>query len=91
MTWERERPAAELNALGSRFTKLDVGLREVVAAFSDDDLAKPVHRPGGFHLPVDMQLDAYLQAMLISASLQGVRLPQGDGLALPPAMLDWIW
>ncbi len=58
-TWEREAPAAELNALGSRFYQARAELlREVVAAFSDDDLAKPVRRPGGFYLPVDMQLDA---------------------------------
>lgn len=89
-TWEREAPAAELAALGAKFTELDAELKTVVAGFSDDDLSKPVHRPGGFHLPVEMQLDAYLQAMLISAGKASVYL-KAMGRPLPPAMRDWIW
>ncbi|MBA3825974.1 MAG: hypothetical protein H0X24_19005 [Ktedonobacterales bacterium] len=35
-----------------------------VGAFSDDDLAKTIDR-GGFAASVEMQLDVYLQALLI--------------------------
>lgn len=89
-TWEREAPAAELTALGAKFSALDAELGATVAAFDDEDLSKPVHRPGGFHLPVEMQLDAYLQAMLIYAGKASVYL-KAMGRPLPPAIRDWIW
>ncbi len=50
--------------LGAWFTSLDDEMKTIVAAFSDDDLAKTIDR-GGFATPVDMQLDVYLQALLI--------------------------
>ena len=43
---------------------LDGEMTALVAAFSDDDLRKSIDR-GGFAVPVDMQLDIYLQALLI--------------------------
>jgi hypothetical protein len=52
-----ERLKTWLQALDSEMTAL-------VAAFSDDDLRKTIDR-GGFAVPVDMQLDIYLQALLI--------------------------
>jgi hypothetical protein len=39
-------------------------MNELVAAFSDEDLKKPVDR-SGFSMPLDWQLDVYLQALLI--------------------------
>ena len=39
-------------------------MKALVAGFSDDDLTKTIDR-GGFAVPVDMQLDIYLQAQLI--------------------------
>ncbi|MGH2515523.1 MAG: hypothetical protein ACRDHP_07690 [Ktedonobacterales bacterium] len=46
------------------FQALDDELKAAVASFSDDDLLKTIDR-GGFMVPVDMQLDIYLQALLI--------------------------
>jgi hypothetical protein len=47
------------------FQQLDGELQAIVLGFSDDDLRKSVDRGKGSSLPVDFQLDAYLQAILI--------------------------
>ena len=40
-------------------------MKATVSALSEEDLKKMVDRGGGFAMPVDMQLDVYLQALLI--------------------------
>jgi uncharacterized damage-inducible protein DinB len=57
-----ESSVAQLKAW---FQTLDEELKATVAAFSDEDLKKTVDRGGGFAMPVELQLDAYLQAGLI--------------------------
>jgi len=47
------------------YEKMDEDLKATVSAFSYDDLKKIIERSGGFKVPVDMQLDIYLQAILI--------------------------
>lgn len=47
------------------YEKLDAELKSVVTDFSEAGLKKEVERPGGFKAPVDIQLDIYLQALLI--------------------------
>ena len=44
---------------------MDEDLKATVAAFSEDDLKKMIDRSSGYQVPVDMQLDIYLQALLI--------------------------
>ena len=39
-------------------------MRATVSALSDEDMKKMVKR-NGFEMPLDMQLDVYLQALLI--------------------------
>lgn len=46
------------------FQTLDDELKATVAALVDEDLKKTVDR-GGFTMPVELQLDVYLQALLI--------------------------
>lgn len=46
------------------FATLDDEMKAAMAAFSDEDVNKPVDR-GGFAATVAFQLDAYLQAVLI--------------------------
>ena len=46
------------------FQKLDDELETTATALSDEDLKKTVDR-GGFAMPVDLQLDVYLQVLLI--------------------------
>ena len=44
---------------------LDEEMKATVSALSNEDLKKMVDRGSGFAMPVDMQLDVYLQALLI--------------------------
>ena len=46
------------------FQRLDDELKATATALSDEDLKKAVDR-GGFAMPVDLQLDVYLQVLLI--------------------------
>jgi len=46
------------------YATMDEEMKLVVAAFTDEDLAKTVDR-GGFDWPVETQLEVYLQALLI--------------------------
>ena len=46
------------------FQRLDDELKATATALSDEDLKKTVDR-GGFAMPVDLQLDVYLQVLLI--------------------------
>lgn len=46
------------------FQTLDEEMKATVAAFADEDFQKMVNR-NGFEMPVEMQLDVYLQALLI--------------------------
>jgi hypothetical protein len=45
------------------YQSLDKSMKDIVSAFSDDDLKQIVER--GFPVPVEIQLDIYLQALLI--------------------------
>jgi hypothetical protein len=57
--------ASSVSALKAWFQQLDERLKETVAAFSDDDLKKPVERPGGNSMPVELQMQVYMQAVFI--------------------------
>jgi hypothetical protein len=47
------------------YQALDDDMKATISAFSDADLGKTIERASGFSLPVEMQLDIYLQAGLI--------------------------
>jgi uncharacterized damage-inducible protein DinB len=55
---------SSLTQLKAWYQTLDDEMKATVSALSDEDLTKPVDR-GGFGMPVDLQLDVYLQALLI--------------------------
>ncbi|MBE3561962.1 MAG: DinB family protein [Ktedonobacteraceae bacterium] len=46
------------------FATLDEEMKAIVSAFSDEELTRVIDR-GGFAVPVEIQLDIYLQALLI--------------------------
>lgn len=46
------------------YQTLDEEMKAIVSALSDEDLTKTIDR-GGFVVPVEIQLDIYLQALLI--------------------------
>ena len=71
------------------FQKLDDELKSMVSALTDEDLKKTVDRGGGFAMPVDMQLDVYLQALLIFFGKVTIYL-KAMNKALPQQMQDYI-
>lgn len=54
-----------VSQLKAWYQTLDDDLKATVSAFSDEDLQKSISRSSGFVLPVKVQLDVYLQALLI--------------------------
>ena len=71
------------------FQKLDDELKAMVSALTDEDLKKAVDRGGGFAMPVDMQLDVYLQALLIFFGKVTIYL-KAMNKALPQQMQEYI-
>src|SRR5688572_16830329 len=57
--------ATSAAALKAWFHELDDRLKATVSAFSDEDLKNPVERAGGGSMPVELQLQVYMQAMFI--------------------------
>jgi hypothetical protein len=67
--WSYRNPEAGLETntakLKAWYQILDDQMKTAVSAFSDEDLRKLVDRSGAYSMPVEMQLDVYLQALLI--------------------------
>jgi hypothetical protein len=61
-------------------------MQATLAAFSDDDLSKTID-PRGF--TVELQLDVYLQALLIFSGKASVYF-KAMNRALPPSFLEYI-
>jgi hypothetical protein len=64
-------------------------MKGVVSAFSDEDLQKLVDRSGGFSMPIEMQLDVYLQALLIFFGKATIYL-KAMNKPLPDAVREYI-
>lgn len=88
--WSYRNAEAELETSVTRlrawYQMLDDELKAVVSAFSDEDLTKQVERSGGNLMPVEMQLDVYLQALLIflgkaSIYLKAMNKPLPEGIS----------
>ncbi len=70
------------------FQTLDDELKTTVSAFSDEDLMKSVDR-SGFTMPVELQLDVYLQALLIFFGKATIYL-KAMNKPLPPQIQEYI-
>ena len=66
--WSYRNTEADLESSAARlkawFQTLDDSLKATVSALSDEDLKKTIER-SGYPMPVELQLDVYLQALLI--------------------------
>lgn len=66
--WSYRNKEAGLDSSVARlkawFQALDEEMKATVSALSDEDTKKTVNR-NGYEMPVDLQLDVYLQALLI--------------------------
>ena len=70
------------------FQTLDDELKATISAFSDEDLKKTVDR-GGYMMPVELQLDVYLQALLIFFGKATIYL-KAMNKPLPPQIQEYI-
>lgn len=77
-----------LNAIKSWYQSLDEEMKTVVSALTDEDLTKTIDR-GGFSVPIDLQLDIYLQALLIFFGKATIYL-KAINKPLPESIRDWI-
>ncbi|HXV96810.1 MAG TPA: hypothetical protein VEC93_00200, partial [Anaerolineae bacterium] len=71
------------------YQTLDEQMKEAISAFSDEDLKKLVDRSGGYSTPVEMQLDVYLQALLIFFGKATIYL-KAMNKPLPEAVREYI-
>ncbi len=81
--------ATSVAAIGEWFNQLDARLQATVSAFSEADLKKDVIRAGGGSLPVELQLQAYMQSVFIFLGKAVVYL-RAMNKPLPPAVDEYI-
>ncbi len=70
------------------YQTMDDEMKAVVSTFSDEDLAKEVDR-SGYGMPVETQLDVYLQALLIFFGKITIFL-RTMNKPLPQSVVEWI-
>ncbi len=70
------------------FQTLDEEMKATVSALSNEDLKKTVDR-GGYAMPVELQLDVYLQALLIFFGKATIYL-KAMNKALPQQVQEYI-
>jgi uncharacterized damage-inducible protein DinB len=79
-----------LDQLRAWYQLLDDEMQAVLSPLADDDFQKPIERASGYSMPMEMQLDVYLQALLIYFGKLTIYLKAMDK-TLPPAVKDYIW
>jgi uncharacterized damage-inducible protein DinB len=80
-----ESSVAQLRAW---FQVLDGEMKATVEALTDEDLTKTIDR-GGYAMPIEMQLDVYLQALLIFFGKATIYLKTMNR-PLPPPFPEYI-
>jgi uncharacterized damage-inducible protein DinB len=90
--WSYRNKQADLDSSVARlkawFQTLDDEMKATVSALSDEDLTKTIDR-GGFTMPVELQLDVYLQALLIFFGKATIYL-KAMNKPLPQQIQDYI-
>jgi hypothetical protein len=71
------------------FHELDGRLEATVTAFSDDDLKTQVERSGGSSMPVELQVQVYMQSVFIFLGKAVVYL-RSMNRPLPPTLEEYI-
>ena len=78
-----------VSGLKAWFQKLDGELKAALTAFSNEDLSKTIERGSGYAMPVELQLDVYLQALLIFLGKASIYV-RAMNKPLPQAVQEWI-
>lgn len=81
--------AESVEKLKAWFQPMDAEMKALVSAFSDEDLKKGIDR-NGYPMPVEVQLEVYLQALLIFFGKATIYL-RTMNKPLPPNIKEWIW
>jgi len=71
------------------YQTLDDEMKATISALSDEDVTKTIDRGGGFAMPVGLQLDVYLQALLIFFGKATIYF-RAMNKPLPAQMGEWI-
>ncbi len=71
------------------YQTLDVDLKATISAFPDQDFKRTIDRGSGFVVPVEMQLDIYLQALLIFFGKATIYM-KAMNKVLPPSFKEYI-
>jgi hypothetical protein len=79
----------DLARIKAWYSALDEDMHATLEALAHADLSRSIDRGGGSSMPVEMQLDAYLQAQLIFLGKAGVYF-KAMNRPLPPVFLDYI-
>jgi hypothetical protein len=80
---------ASIARLKAWYQTLDDELKATVSAMSDEDLKKDVTRASGFTMPVELQLESYLQALFIFMG-KAVVYFRAMNKPLPPSVAEYI-
>jgi uncharacterized damage-inducible protein DinB len=86
---EAKTMEASLAKLREWYQAMDADMESVLSAMSEDDLKKLIDRGGGFSLPVTVQMDIYLQALLIFFGKASIYL-RAMNRPIPQDILNWI-
>jgi hypothetical protein len=78
-----------ISQLKSWYQVLDDEMKTTISALSDEDFAKTIDRGGGFAMPIELQLDVYLQALLIFFGKATIYL-KAMNRPLPKQIQEWI-
>lgn len=78
-----------VSRLKAWFAQMDADMKATLEAFSEADLSKTVARGSGFDAPIEMQLDIYLQALLIFLGKATIYL-RAMNKPLSKELQDWI-
>lgn len=92
-SWDYRHPDPEMERSVSKlkawFQALEDEMKATASAFSDADLDKMIDRGGGFTIPVKIQFDIYLQALLIFFGKATIYL-RVMNKPLPQQIHEWI-
>lgn len=78
-----------VSQLKAWFQQMDEDMKATLEAMSEADVNKSVARAGGFDAPLEMQLDIYIQALLIFFGKASIYL-RVMNKPLPQSIQDWI-
>ncbi len=78
---------SSISKLKAWYQSMEADMKSTLEAMSDDDLKKVVER--GFTVPIDVQMQIYLQALLIFFGKASVYV-RAMNKALPQSFKEWI-